>query len=117
TCAERDKSASAAGVDLMGVIATLTDLGVWEALPFRFGVWFGLRAKEMCLLRPHESDKGDRLAVIRGVKNGRYREVPIVHAEQRTLIDEAKAATKHASYSLTPQQFRARQAYDVLRNA
>ena len=116
-CAERDKSASAAGVDLKRLMVTLTDLGVWVALPVRFGVWFGLRAREMCLLRPHESDKGDRLAVRRGAKNNRYREVPVVHAEQRALIDEAKAATKGPAYSLTPQTLRARPAYDVLRHA
>lgn len=117
TCAERDKSASAAGVDLMGLIDTLTDLGIWEALPLRFGIWFGLRAREMCLLRPHESDKSDRLAVSRGAKNYRYREVPIVHAEQRALIDEAKTATKAASCSLMPQSFRARQAAHLLKRA
>ena len=53
---------------------------------------FGMRREEAAKIRPHEADQGDKL-VLQGswCKGKRAREIPIRTAEQRDLVDRAKA--------------------------
>ncbi|MGE6786693.1 phage integrase N-terminal domain-containing protein [Ensifer adhaerens] len=53
---------------------------------------FGLRREEALKLRPVIADRGDRLMLQASwTKGGRYREIPIWHPRQRSLLDEARA--------------------------
>jgi integrase len=63
----------------------------FAAMQLRLGWAFGLRVEEQLMLRPAESDKGDKLWIHRGTKGGRWREVDIKEQWERELIDEAKA--------------------------
>ncbi len=61
------------------------------AMHLRLQDAFGLRALEALSLKPAESDGGEYLVVNRGTKGGRGRVVPIRTAEQRSVLDAAKA--------------------------
>jgi integrase len=63
----------------------------FAAMQLRLGWAFGLRVEEQLMLRPAESDKGDKLWIHRGTKGGRWREVEIKEQWERDLVDEAKA--------------------------
>lgn len=53
---------------------------------------FGLRRKEAIMIRPHEADHGDALALQRTwTKGGRPRQIPILNDRQRAALDFAKA--------------------------
>ena len=51
---------------------------------------FGLRKKETLRLCVADNDKGSRLYVTKGTKNGRPRWVPVRTAEQRELLNEVR---------------------------
>ncbi|WP_176454371.1 phage integrase N-terminal domain-containing protein [Sinorhizobium fredii] len=53
---------------------------------------FGLRREEALKMRPVIADRGDRLILQASwTKGGRYREIPIWHPRQRSLLAEARA--------------------------
>lgn len=53
---------------------------------------FGLRREEAIKFTPRIADRGDRIALKSSwTKGGRYREVPITHPRQRSILDEVKA--------------------------
>lgn len=53
---------------------------------------FGLRRAESIKIRPGWADRGDKLVLKSSwTKGGREREIPICNAEQRQVLDEAKA--------------------------
>src|SRR2546427_4752087 len=63
-----------------------------------FQVLFGLRRAESIKIVPKWADRGDRLILKDSwTKGGREREIPIRTAEQRQLVDEAKALAKGKS--------------------
>lgn len=60
------------------------------AAQLELAIEFGLRAKEMCHIRPAESDKVVALHVFRGTKNGHERHVQIATESQRRALERAK---------------------------
>jgi integrase len=64
---------------------------------------FGLRREESMKIRPHQADHGTML-VLQGswTKGGRAREVPIRTAEQREVLERAKALVQVKTASLIP---------------
>ena len=67
---------------------------------------FGLRREEATKIKPHEADRGDRL-FLQGTwcKGKRQREIPIRTAEQREVLERAKAlAETTPERSLIPEQ-------------
>ena len=67
---------------------------------------FGLRREEATKIKPHEADRGDRL-FLQGTwcKGKRQREIPIRTAEQREVLERAKAlAETTPERSLIPEE-------------
>jgi site-specific recombinase XerC len=72
-----------------GDLAKITD--PYTAMSLRLQAAFGLRRGESIKIRPHQSDKDDRLSLKDSwTKGGRAREIPIRNAEQRQVLNEAK---------------------------
>ena len=70
-------------------LARVKDIHVRMAL--RLQAEFGLRREEAIKFTPSYADRGDRLAVKGSTaKGGRAREVPVLTARQRRLLDEAR---------------------------
>src|SRR6266567_8899268 len=65
---------------------------------------FGLRREESLKIKPHQADQGDRL-VLQGswTKGGRPRDIPILTAAQREVLDRAKALVRFKEASLIPK--------------
>jgi integrase len=107
------KSWESRGVDREAAFEKMRGQCKFAAMQLRLGWAFGLRVQEQLMLRPAESDKGDKLWIHRGTKGGRWREVDITEQWERDLIDEAKVlAASHpkgilaASPSRTLEQAR-----------
>lgn len=65
----------------------------------------GLRYEEAAKFRPHDADKGDKIAVYWGTKGGRDREIPITNNEQRETLDRAKEyVDNHRQESIIPRE-------------
>jgi integrase len=96
-----DLSWLAQGVDVAAKLAEVSQKDERVGLQLWLEFESGLRGKEAMMLRPYLADKGAYLDVSVGTKGGRPRAVPINTAEQRALLDEAKAfaATKDSSTS------------------
>ncbi|WP_313292026.1 phage integrase N-terminal domain-containing protein [Rhizobium rhizoryzae] len=59
---------------------------------------FGMRREEALKFRPAIADKGDRIALKASwCKGGRYREIPITHDKQRSLLDEVRTVVGDGS--------------------
>ncbi len=79
-----------------GELARITD--PYTAMSLRLQAAFGLRRGESIKIRPEWADRGDRLALKdTWTKGGRPREIPIRNAEQRQVLDEAKALAGRGS--------------------
>lgn len=66
---------------------------------------FGLRREESIKIKPQWADLGDRLRLKDSwTKGGKYREIPITTAEQRAVLDKAKALAGKGS--LIPRSMR-----------
>ena len=79
-----------------GELARITD--PYTAMSLRLQAAFGLRRGESIKIRPERADRGDRLALKdTWTKGGRPREIPIRNAEQRQVLDEAKALAGRGS--------------------
>ena len=73
-----------------GDLSKITD--PYTQMSLRLQATFGLRRGESLKIRPEWADRGDRLALKdTWTKGGRAREIPIRNAEQRLVLDEAKA--------------------------
>jgi integrase len=96
-----DLSWLAQGVDVAAKLAEVGQKDERVGLQLWLEFESGLRGKEAMMVRPYLADKGTYLDVSVGTKGGRPRAVPINTAEQRALLDEAKAfaATKDSSTS------------------
>ena len=79
-----------------GDLARITD--PYTAMSLRLQAAFGLRRGESIKIRPEWADRGDRLVLKdTWTKGGRPREIPIRSAEQRQVLDEAKALAGRGS--------------------
>lgn len=77
-------------------LARVTD--PYTAMSLRLQAAFGLRREESIKIRPEWADRGNVLALKETwTKGGRAREVPVRNAEQRQLLDEAKALAGRGS--------------------
>jgi integrase len=99
---ERDKSWSAAEVDVREKLREVTRVDALVGLQLEMQLAFGLRLKEACLLRPHLADNHTFLAVNWGTKGGRHRIVPIDTEYKRALVERAKRAARRKHDSLVP---------------
>lgn len=93
TGAIASKSWSQNGINIDEKIVQADALNERFGLMLRLAVAFGLRRKEILMLRPWKSDHGDYLAVYpnAGPKGGRARNVPITNPYQRHVLDHVKA--------------------------
>jgi integrase len=112
--ATQDLSWTAQGVAIEPLIAKVALIDVWAALQLELCYWFAMRPKEARHLRPHMAILPREVANPRdaeafpecetflrisfGTKGGRPRDVPIVHDEQRELLDRAMAAVATGAY-------------------
>lgn len=96
----QDKSWSAHGVEPKAKIEEVRSYDERVAMALELQLAFGLRAQEACMLRPHLSDLGAVLDVRRGTKNGRPRVVEIRNANQRAVLDRAKALVRGRAESI-----------------
>ena len=70
----------------------------YTAMSLRLQAAFGLRREESIKIRPEWADRGNILALKdTWTKGGRPREIPIRNAEQRQVLDEAKALAGRGS--------------------
>jgi len=68
------------------------------ALSLQLQAAFGLRREESMKIRPGQADRGDKLVLQASwCKGARERAIPIRNAEQRTVLDAAKALAKGGS--------------------
>ena len=77
-------------------LAQVTD--AYTRMSLQLQAVFGLRREESIKIRPQWADRGERLVLMDSwTKGGRAREIPIITAEQRALLDAAKALAGSAS--------------------
>lgn len=96
----------------------------YTAMSLRLQSAFGLRLEESIKIEPATADYGDRIALKASwTKGGRSQEIPIRNAEQRTLLDQAKALStpgslipKHLRYIDQRQRFKAQIQKTGIRN-
>ena len=93
--AEVDKSWSGNGVDVDAVMASIRQIDpVAERLVVAMFT-YGLRLKESLRLQPHESDQGKALAITKGTKTGRPRQLEFMEfedeADYRRILDDLKS--------------------------
>jgi integrase len=98
--AQHDKSWSAKGIDIAATIAEITVYDQFNGAQLTLECRLGLRLKESCMCRPHESDQGDFFVVKHGTKGGRERRIPIDTPEKRAAVDLAKSLVEHPSHFL-----------------
>jgi site-specific recombinase XerC len=89
--ATADRSWSAQGVDFAAKLAQVQARNPRVAIQLELQAAFGLRAREAMQLRPHVADRGAYLSVTHGTKGGRDRVEPIRSAQQREVLERAKA--------------------------
>ena len=79
-----------------GDLAQVTD--PYSRVSLQLQAAFGLRREESLKIQPAWADRGDRLVLKASwTKGGRAREIPIRHAEQRQVLDEAKRVVGRGS--------------------
>jgi site-specific recombinase XerC len=99
TYTERSKSLSGNGIDPLEVLARAQEMDERLCVMLMMGSLFGLRRKEMLMLKPHKADQGSHLALDGNItKGGRFRahmfkgdDFEIV---ERKVIELAKAICK-----------------------
>jgi hypothetical protein len=106
---QRQQGAGTAG----GELARITD--PYTAMSLRLQAAFGLRRGESIKIRPEWADRGDRARAEGHLDQGRPRRArcPIRNAEQRQVLDEAKALAGRGS--LIPAERSLRRAVAPLR--
>ncbi len=79
----------------------------YTAMSLRLQQAFGLRREESIKVRPGWADWGDTLHLKASwTKGGRERDVPIINAMQRQVLDEAKALAQSGSLIPTQMNYR-----------
>ncbi|SIT48758.1 Tyrosine recombinase [Paraburkholderia ribeironis] len=99
--ATEDKSWEAHGVDAAAKIAEIARTCPFTAVQLKLQAAFGLRIEESFMLRPAEAARNTRmLAVTRGTKGGRPREVPI--EAKVGILEEAARLSNGLTGSTVP---------------
>ncbi|TDN59068.1 phage integrase N-terminal domain-containing protein [Paraburkholderia sp. BL10I2N1] len=99
--ANEDKSWIAHGIDAAAKIEEIARTCPYTAVQLKLQAAFGLRIEESFMLRPLEAVKsGQMLAVTRGTKGGRPREVPL--EAKVSILVEAARLNNGASGSTVP---------------
>lgn len=93
--AQTDKSWTAKSIDIEDVIARANEIDSLVAVQMRLIDEFGLRLREVILMRPLISHVNDTLRVEEGTKGGRSRVVPIRYQSQVEAIELAKVVAKN----------------------
>lgn len=93
TVAERSKSWSENGIDVVEKIRDADALDMRFGLMLRLQLSFGLRRMEAIQAQPWKNDHGDKFAAY-ATKGGRPRDVHIETPEQRMVLDMVKAKLK-----------------------
>jgi len=87
-----------------GDLAKVTD--PYTALSLKLQAAFGLRREESIKIMPDWADRGDLLVLKASwTKGGRQREIPVCTAQQRQLLDEAKALAGRGSLIPTTMSY------------
>lgn len=92
--AVESKSWSANGVDPNEIFERMDLECSVAGLQLRLQHAFGLRPREVVMLKPMAADQGKNLFVTDGTKGGRARMVPIDTDEKRALLERAKEIAK-----------------------
>ncbi|AUT75452.1 Fis family transcriptional regulator [Paraburkholderia hospita] len=99
--ATEDKSWAAHGVDAVAKIEEIAQTCPYTAVQLKLQAAFGLRIEESFMLRPAEAARNPgMLAVTRGTKGGRPREVPI--ETKIGILEEAARLTNGLTGSTVP---------------
>jgi integrase len=99
--ATEDKSWEAHGIDAEAKIDEIAQTCPYTAIQLKLQAAFGLRVEESFMLRPVEAVRNPQtLAVTRGTKGGRPREVPI--ARKLAILEEAARLSNGLSGSTVP---------------
>ncbi|AKM45346.1 Fis family transcriptional regulator [Burkholderia contaminans] len=99
--ATEDKSWVANGVDAVAKIEEIAQTCPYTAVQLKLQAAFGLRVEESFMLRPAEAVRDPRtLAVTRGTKGGRPREVPIERKIE--ILEEAARLSNGVTGSTIP---------------
>jgi integrase len=99
--ATEDKSWAAHGVDAVAKIEEIAQTCPYTAVQLKLQAAFGLRIQESFMLRPSEAARNPRmLAVTRGTKGGRPREVPI--ETKIGILEEAAKLSNGLTGSTVP---------------
>jgi integrase len=109
--ATEDKSWAAHGVDAAAKIDEIAQTCPYTAVQLKLQAAFGLRIEESFMLRPAEAARNPRLlAVTRGTKGGRPREVPI--ETKIGILEEAARLSNGLTGSTVPADRTLRQWRD-----
>lgn len=92
--AVESKAWSANGVDPEEIVKRMDHECSVAGLQLRLQLAFGLRPREVVMLKPVSADQGKNLFVTDGTKGGRARIVPIDTDEKRALLEQAKTIAK-----------------------
>ncbi|WP_321944855.1 MULTISPECIES: integrase domain-containing protein [Burkholderia cepacia complex] len=99
--ATEDKSWAANGVDAVAKIEEIAQTCPYTAVQLKMQAAFGLRVEESFMLRPAEAVRDPHmLAVTRGTKGGRPREVPI--EKKVAILEEAARLSNGVTGSTIP---------------
>ncbi|EDT38895.1 integrase domain-containing protein [Burkholderia ambifaria] len=99
--ASEDKSWAANGVDAVAKIEEIARTCPYTAVQLKMQAAFGLRVEESFMLRPAEAVRDSHmLAVTRGTKGGRPREVPI--ERKISILEEAARLSNGVTGSTIP---------------
>ena len=101
--ATRDKSWSGAGIDVAEKLREIAADDKRVGMVLELMRVFALRLKEASLLCPHLADQGVYLDVNRGTKGGRDRTHKITTAEERAVLERAKALIADRTACLIPR--------------
>jgi site-specific recombinase XerC len=87
-----------------GDLAKITD--PYTELSLKLQAAFGLRREESIKIRPQWADRGERLVLQASwAKGGRERDIPIRNAQQRELLNEARALAGRGSLIPKPMTY------------
>jgi site-specific recombinase XerC len=108
TVSVKTKSWTGNGLDADKLIRAAMAEDFRHAAMLALGLTFGLRKKEMLLIKPWKADKTTYLEITDNVgKNGKYRQIPIESGEfgrsQRAALEMAKKACRKTEYLGWPE--------------
>jgi len=99
--AERSKSWSEQGIDVVGKILEADSIDARFGAMLRLGVAFGLRRKEQLRAKPYLMDAGTVLLIRQNMaKSGKDRDIPIEHPFQRVCLEHSKRLCRNRDQHL-----------------